>query len=138
MENRKHKLTYIYPGGMLSVEAENFSELESILSEKISGMLRMSFSENGLTLKEAAIKAQRYYNARRWANCSRPNQTAVERYGVEIDAIQCYLSGMKIKETVKYFEMEQSVFLSKSAVGRLFRRLFEYKIYPLKKGHSKQ
>jgi len=75
----------------------------------------------------------RAYRKRRYSRNRQPNRTRMEETCTEKDIIRCYLYGMKIKDTIKYVEVNRGVLLSKSSVGRFYRDLFLNRIYPIKR-----
>lgn len=63
---------------------------------------------------------------------------SIDSKGVELDVIKCYLANMTIDEAVVSVKKHRKVILSRSAIGRVFRRLFLIGIAPPGTSHSRE
>ena len=67
-----------------------------------------------------------YHIARR-----RRSHTSLNRAGVELDVIKCYLQDMTIAQIVKWLEVNKNVAISSSSIGRFCTTLFRLGITPI-------
>lgn len=77
------------------------------------------FDGSGVFVNLTAKKAQKYLRY----HFPTKTRTKADERGIELDLIKCYVKGLKIEEAVECIGNEKGVILSKSCVGRYWRKL---------------
>ena len=128
----KYKISFSTPNGQIDAEANSVEAMDSLLFNDVADLIKpvhlAEKSELDLAVEDALQKYQEYKNT----ELQKHRQTSMEIAGIEADVIRCYLSSMTIVNTMKWVKMKRGTQLSKTAIGRFFRVLFDLKIYRLK------
>ena len=125
-------LIYKTPHGTVRAEADTQRELAGMVHDEISRMLMPVNDLDGMSLDEAVGAVLDTYKSVSWGRRQARGATRLYQQDRERDAIRCYLKGLTIKQSLEYLTAKKNASVSKSALGRFFRRLFELDVRPLK------
>ncbi len=125
-------LIYETPHGTVRAEADTQRELAGMVHDNIARMLIPVSDLDGMTLDEAAGAVLDTYKSVSWGRRQARGATRLYQEDRERDAIRCYLKGLTIAQSVEWLAGNKDVAISKSALGRFFRKLYELGVKPLK------
>ena len=123
---------YETPFGTVRAEADTQRELADLVHDRIVRMLIPVSNLNGMSLDDAASAVLETYRSVSWGRRQARKATRLYREDGERDAIRCYLKGLTIAQSVESLTSRKDVAVSKSALGRFFRTLYELGVRPLK------
>lgn len=129
--SKQYRVCYEFPGGVRTLEADSFGELEAMAFEIMPTLVNPQRRIMGMNLDDAAREAWRVYQASRRQRISAVSQSSLAGKCVAVDAIRCYLQNMTVKEIAAWVRDNRNTTVSNSAVGRLCTRLYRMGIAPL-------
>lgn len=125
-------LIYETPHGTVRAEADTQRELAGMVHDSIARMLIPVSDLDGMSLDDAAGAVLEAYRSVPRGRRQVQKTTRLHQEGGERDAIRCYLKGLTIAQSVESLASKKGVAVSKSAVGRFFRKLYELGVRPLR------
>lgn len=121
----KYFLTINTPVGRCQIAADNWNVIADLIDPS-----NLMYNSND-DVQNAAKRAQKaYHKSYRRGGCG---LSRAAHEGIELDVICCYIMGWTIKEAVNWLKKEKKCKLSKSAVGRYWRRLKSIGVIPLQR-----
>jgi len=130
--SRAFTLIYETPHGTVRAEADTPRELAGMVHDEIARMLMPVSSLDGMSLDDAITAVLEAYRSVSWGRRQGQKKTRLYQEGGERDAIRCYLKGLTIAQGVEWLASKKGVTVSKSALGRFFRKLYELGVRAIK------
>ncbi len=124
-------LSIATPQGTNVFKGNQWDSLSRLVSGDITRLVAARASDNqGEDLDTMAGEVLKVFKAyysypKRWCR----SRIAVE--GLELDLVKCFLQGLTISETVKWFKTHKGFKTSKTAVGRYWEVLHRIGIEPM-------
>jgi len=123
---RDYRITIETPGGVCSIEGDDWDVLILLLPSKMAESLTSVFSPNcEASLDDAANMILDAYRDRYGQLNSNHGPSRVAEAGWELDLVRCYLQGLTIADARGWLKTRRGFDCSQSAVGRYWTRLFE-------------
>lgn len=123
-----YSLIYCSPIGRIEAEADNFEELSTMIPERLVDLLSPELIQD---IDGVAKLSLNTYRRSRFLIHKVPQKTSLEKFGLELDVIKCFLNGLSIMQTLNHIVANNGIRLSASSIGRFFCDLRRFGIRSL-------
>jgi hypothetical protein len=118
---KAYSCTFTTPQDSQAIEAESWECLVTMMLAWISGVITANAQPEQKDDLDSVAKAMLGAYSERYPETGR-QLPLIERSGVALDVIKCYLRGMTCNEAVAWLKEDRGVTTSQSVIGRRWKR----------------